>query len=143
MRDRLVESVNHLHRHDGVEIFLGPIVIARGLDARIGPLRRGIAPDLAPGLDQHLDERGKMGGRRGAIDQKRLGRAANAGPPHLGVEHDPLRHVEIGGPVHVDMADAFEMGEDRKPRLGLHAADEVLAAARHDHVDRARQGRRA
>ncbi len=27
------------------------------------------------------------------------------------------------------------MGEDRHPRLGLHPADQVLAAARHDHVD--------
>ncbi len=29
------------------------------------------------------------------------------------------------------------MGEHRHARLGLHAADQVLAAARHDHVDRA------
>ena len=33
------------------------------------------------------------------------------------------------------MADAFEMGEDRHARLVLHARDQALAAARHDHVD--------
>ncbi len=31
------------------------------------------------------------------------------------------------------------MGEDREPRFGLHTADEVLAATRDDHVDRARE----
>ena len=35
------------------------------------------------------------------------------------------------------MVDAFEMREHRHARLGLDARDEALAAARHDHVDRA------
>ena len=76
-----------------------------------------------------------MGGRSLAIDQQRLGRAANAGAPHLGVEHDLLRHVEIGALMHVDVAYAFEMGEHRQPCLSLHAPDQIFAAARHDHVD--------
>ncbi len=33
------------------------------------------------------------------------------------------------------MDDAFEMGEDRHPRLLLHAGDQPLAATRHDHVE--------
>ena len=37
-------------------------------------------------------------GRAGAIDQQRLGGAADAGAAHLGVEHDRLRHVEVGAP---------------------------------------------
>ncbi len=37
------------------------------------------------------------------------------------------------------MHDAFEMGEDRHARLGLHPRDQALAAARHDHVDGAVQ----
>ena len=45
---------------------------------------------------------------------------------------------EVGGPVDVDVHDALEMREDRHPRLGLHPADQPLAAARHDHVDEAR-----
>ena len=53
------------------------------------------------------------------------------------------RHGEIGRSVDIDMADAFEMGEHRHPRLRLHARDQALAAARHDHVDGAAQARRA
>ncbi len=33
------------------------------------------------------------------------------------------------------MTHAFEMGEDRDARLGLHARDQAFAAARHQHVD--------
>ena len=82
-----------------------------------------------------------MRGRELRVDEQRLGRAAHAGAPHLGVEHDLLRHLEIGGRVHIDMADAFEMREDRHARLRLHAGDEALAAARHDHVDHAAEAR--
>ena len=39
---------------------------------------------------------------------------------------------EVGGPVDVDVHDPLEMREDRHPRLGLHPADQPLAAARHD-----------
>ena len=76
-----------------------------------------------------------MGRRCGAVDEQRFGGAAHAGAAHLGVEHDARRHREIGGGVHVDVADALEMGEDRHPRLRLHPRDEALAAARHDHVE--------
>ena len=72
----------------------------------------------------------------GAIDQQRLGRPTNAGAPHLGVEHDLLGHIEPGGLVDIDMADALEVGKNRHPRLGLHPPDQALAAARHQHVDR-------
>ena len=77
----------------------------------------------------------QVGGGAGAVDQQRLGGAADAGAAHLGVEHDALRHLEIGRGVHEDVADAFEMREDRHPRLLLHPRDEALAAARHDHVE--------
>ena len=35
----------------------------------------------------------------------------------------------------IDVAHAFEMREDRHPRLRLDAGDEALAAARHDDVE--------
>ena len=90
-----------------------------------------------PASSSIVDQRLEMRRRAGAIDQQRLGRAADAGAPHLGVEHDRLRHVERGGLVDIDVADAFEMREHRHARLRLHARDQALAAARHDHVDRA------
>ena len=33
------------------------------------------------------------------------------------------------------MHDAFEMRENRHPRLGLDARNEAFAAARHDHIE--------
>ena len=71
----------------------------------------------------------------GAVDEQRLGGAAHADAAHLGVDGDPLRHVEIGGGMNIDVADALEMGEHRHARLHLDAADQALAAARHDHID--------
>jgi hypothetical protein len=41
--------------------------------------------------------------------------------------------------IDVEMADAFEMGEDRHPRLVLHTRDEAFAAARDDDVEIAAQ----
>ncbi len=54
-----------------------------------------------------------------------------------------LAMSSVGRLVHVDVADAFEMGEHRHARLRLHARDQALAAARHDDVDRAVEARRA
>ena len=108
---------------------------ARGLHARIGLLHGGIAAHLAAGVEQHVDQRLQMRRRRRAIDQQGLGRAADAGAAHLGVQHDGLGHVERGRLVDIDVADAFEMREHRHARFGLHARDQALAAARHDDVD--------
>ncbi len=69
------------------------------------------------------------------VDQQCLGSTANAGATHLGVDNDVDGHVEIGGFVHVDVAEAFQMGKHRYARLRLHACHKTLAAARHDHID--------
>jgi hypothetical protein len=61
-----------------------------------------------------------------AVDQQRLGRAADAGAAHLGVDDDLHGHVEIGGSVDIDVADAFEMREDRHARLVCTRATRLL-----------------
>ena len=71
----------------------------------------------------------------GPVDENGFGRAAHTGAPHLGVEHDRFRHGERCGLVDIDMADAFEMAEDRHAGFLLDAGDEALAAARHDEID--------
>ncbi len=43
--------------------------------------------------------------------------------------------VEIGGGVNVGVANAFEMAHHGHAGILLHARDETLAAAGHDHVD--------
>ena len=71
------------------------------------------------------------------MHQQRLGRAADSGAPHLGVDDDPQRLVEIGRPIDVDVHDAFEMGEHRHARLALNPLDQAFSPARHDDVERA------
>ena len=58
------------------------------LHARVGLLRRRIAAHLAAGLDQRRDQRRQIAGGRLGIDQQRLGGAAHARAPHLGVDDD-------------------------------------------------------
>ena len=108
----------------------------RGLaDARVDGAGRRVAAHLAAGVEQRLTSGAQQPPGIRLIDKQGLGRAANARPPHLRIEHDCARHIEIGGLVHIDVADAFEMREHRHARLLLHALDEALAAARHDHID--------
>ena len=136
MRDRLVDAVDDFRGDDRVEIFGGPVVLGRGFHARVGActVRRRRAPrSRRRPASSTSGFRCVVRGR--PVDQQRLGRAADAGAPHLGVDDDLLRHLEIGGAVDVDVAHAFEMREHRHARLRLHARDQALAAARHDHVD--------
>ncbi len=72
---------------------------------------------------------------RGAIDQQRLGGAAHAGAAHLGVDDERFCHRQVRAAIDVGVADAFQVREHRHARFVLHARDEALAAARHDHVD--------
>ena len=102
----------------------------------VGLLRRRIAAHLAAGI-----ERGR------AISAGRWPAGAVASTSSVSVApHTPvrrilalttmrLRHVEIGAAVDVGVADAFQMREHRHARFLLHARDQALAAARHDHVD--------
>ena len=72
--------------------------LARRLRARDRALRtRFVAAHFAAGIDQHGHQRlAAFSPARLAIDQQGLGGAADAGAPHLGVEHDLLRHVGLG-----------------------------------------------
>src|SRR5690349_22385591 len=53
MRDRLIDAVHDTGRDDGVEIFGVPVLVGRGLYARISSLDGLVATHLAAGLDQH------------------------------------------------------------------------------------------
>ena len=52
-----------------------------------------------------------------AVDEKRLGRVADARPLCLGVDDDALGHVEIGGGVDVDVAVAVPVEHVRDGRV--------------------------
>ena len=124
---------------------VAPVLLGRRRRRADRRLHGRVAAHLAAGIEQRL----RRAARRcvagaGAVDQQRLGGAADAGAPHLGVERrspSPCR----GRPPRcdVDVADAFEVREHRHARLRLHARHEALAAARHDDVDARRRARRA
>src|SRR5215468_11269498 len=137
MLDRSTYTVDHLGGDDGVEIFGRPVLLAGRFHAAIDRARGLVAAYLAAGVEQHGDERLEVRRRDRAVDEQRLGRAADAGAPHLGIEQDRARHVELRRTVHVDVANALEMREDRHARLRLHARDQALATAWNDDVDRA------
>ncbi len=111
----------------------GVAAVTRGVDGAGG----GIAAHGAAGVEKRAHEGAEMGVGHRPVDQQRLGRAADAGAPHLGVQHDVAGHGEVGAGMDVDVAIAVEMGEDRHARFRLHPGDEAFSPARHDDVDRA------
>src|SRR5262249_48983488 len=105
--DRVIEAIDNSPRDNSVVKLLRPIVVARWPHARVGALRLGIASHLAAGLDQHFDERAEMGRPSPTVDEQRLNRAAYASAPHLGVEHNPFCHIEIGSSLALSLPHAF------------------------------------
>ena len=107
--DRLVEAVDGFHRDDGIEKFAAIVVGDGGLDARIDGDGRGVATDLAAGIEQRLDERRQEVRVRTTIDEQAFGGAADAGPPQLAVEDERNGDIEVGAAVDVGVAYAFEV----------------------------------
>ena len=70
-----------------------------------------------------------------AVDEKRLGGVADAGPLGLGVEGDRLRLVEVGGAVDVDVAHPDAGLDDGDGGLADDGLDEIGSPARDDEVD--------
>ena len=136
MIDGATDAIDDSNGDDRVEIFGTPVLIGRCLEAWNDAEHCGRGSDFATGLRQRFDQRLQMGGDCRTVDQQGFGRAADAGPPHLGVDDNLLRHVEIGRAVDIDMAQTLEMGEDRHAGFLLDARNEAFAATRNDHVDR-------
>src|SRR6266700_5731273 len=81
MRDRLIDAVDNSCSDDGIFIFGVPVFLGRGLHPGVSALHGLVAAHLATGIDQHLDQRLEARVAACAIDQQRLGRAADAGAP--------------------------------------------------------------
>jgi hypothetical protein len=108
-----------MHRDDGVEIFGAPILFRGRFGGRVGPANLLIAADFAARLRKVIEDRPEMRRKNAAVDQQRLGRSADAGAAHLGVQDQRARFGEIGPRVHISVADAFEMREHGHTRLRL------------------------
>ena len=84
--------------------------------------------------------RGRKAGADVGVHEQRLGRVADAGALGLGVEDDPLRGVEVGARVDVDVAVARGGVDHRHRGDALQRRLQPLAAARDDEVDDALLG---
>ena len=69
------------------------------------------------------------------VHEQRLGGVAHAGALGLGVEHDRLRVIQVGGGVDVDVAVAGGGVDDGHGGHRLQRLLEALAAAGDDQID--------
>ncbi|MNY09994.1 hypothetical protein D3C86_1429450 [compost metagenome] len=136
---RTGNALHHSNRNDCVEIFGAPVLFRCRHQTRHHITNGLRTAHFAASFDQGFDERLEMRGNGSGIHQQCLSRAANAGASHLGVDDDTFCHVEIGGFVDIDVADAFQMRKDRHAGFRLHPSHEALAAARHDDINSAVQ----
>ena len=72
MRDGSLDAVDHAGGQDGIEVFGAPIGLACRLHPAIDGLNRGIAANLATGVEQHGHQRLEELCGAGAIDQQGL-----------------------------------------------------------------------
>ena len=136
--DRLVERLHDLHREDGRAVLGPPVVLGSGgegegrREARASSRRRAARCPASPRRESSGTRNSP---RRLAMDEQRLGRVAGGRVLELRVEDDRRRHRLVRGAVHVDVADALGVAEDRDARRRLDVLDEVVAAARDHEVD--------
>ena len=83
--------------------------------------------------------RGTNSSATSCVDEQRLGRVAHRGAVGLGVEHDALGHVEVGGGVDVDVAVA-DAGLDHGHRRLLDDRPDQPGAAARDRARRRARG---
>ena len=128
-------SVHDPHRQDGGQVFGGPVGLIRF--GRLGDQAAGlgVAAQFAAGLDEVGGDGGQQALGGGAVHQQGLGGAADRDAAHLGVDDDAAGDVEVGGGVQIGVAQALEVAQHGRFRLGLNAGDQALAAARDDQVD--------
>src|SRR5262249_59066901 len=95
----------------------------------------GTAAELHSALPQGRTGARQERVRHVAVDQQTFGRVAHSGPLTLGVEQDALGHLQVGAPVHVDVAIAHVVLQHRHACLGRHSPNQALPAAGNDKVD--------
>ena len=135
------DAVHHAHGEDEIEVFLVPVGLDGGLHGRVDGPDHAVSAQLHVVLDEAVQDAPHALGGQLLVQQQGLHGVAHAGPLGLGVDDDALGVLEVGGLVHVDVADAFVVLDDRHAGLLHHGLDEALAAAGDDdvHVARVRQ----
>ena len=85
----------------------------------------------SPCFDHRQEHRSKL-----LVDKQTLRRIARTGTLRLGVVENRKRHSEIRLIVHINMADAVVVLENRDQSRLAHRADEPFSAARDRNVDK-------
>ena len=92
----------------------------------LSPLISTPAPFNPPG------DAGEKFCRYGFVDQKFFGRVTDRRPLDFGIEHNFFRHRNVRRAIHINMAVAFTMSDDRNQGICLNKTDHLLASARDD-----------
>ena len=74
------------------------------------------------------------------MDQQAFSRSTNAGATGFGVQHDLQDFFRVSIFIDIDVHDPFEVGKDRDTGFALYQANQTLAAARYNHVNRVGHG---
>ena len=134
MGDRPVE-VGHDRDRELEREELGRVVLlarrAHRGDDRPGRL---VADELDAG-ERGRERRGRNAGAIGRVDEERLRRVAHARPLGLRVDDDPLRHLEVGRRVDVDVAVPVAVDDVGDRRSLQHERDQRRPAAGDQAVD--------
>ena len=110
MRDYHLQTIDHPHRNDAVEIFGRPVILAR----RGGLQDQGTAVFIAADGAACLDQRAPISGSSAVATRRSIrmvSAARRSGAPHLGIDADANGLVRVGIGIDEQVADAFEMGE--------------------------------
>ncbi len=98
MLDGVRHPVDDAHRDDGVEDIRVPQSAASAAGARAHRAAQAAASPRTsqPASSSARDQGLQMAVHAGPVDQQGLGGAADPGAPHLRVEHDLARHLQVG-----------------------------------------------
>ena len=136
--DRLAERVDDADRHLQPVVLGVPVHVAwprRPAPSRPPLASRSSPTSSTPASLSLREQAGQQLRRDVLVHQQRLGRVADARPLHLRVVGDPLRHLQVGVLMHVDVAVARRRVHHRHLGDLLQRVLQPLAAARDDQVD--------
>ena len=111
--DGSIHTVDDPRGNDRSQELSSPVLVNRRNHAGVRSANDLVPSHLASCFDQIPDnERNQFAGS-GAIEENALCSAANAGAPHLRVQRNPARPRPVGSGIHINVANAFKVGEHR------------------------------
>ena len=132
--DGFIDRIHYLYGENQVQVFRIPI----GLGCGTGIAQHATGSLVSANLHAGLLEPGRDGRQKALRDSRvhehGFHRVAHRGTAALGVEANLFGHLEVGGAIHVSVAEPVKMREQRH-RGSLERVLERLSAAGNDEVD--------